>query len=91
MRLAKRRRIEPHVWLTIEQFAVLDYLRCKEGVAQADIVEESDDSTAVIVRQVEALERRGLLRRRPLAHRDEVLELTDTGHQVLAAAFKSRD
>lgn len=86
------RSAEHHVWLTIEQFAVLSYLGSTPVVRKADILAEFDDRPAVIMRQVMALERRGFVDRREPglgADRDD-LRLTTGGRDARAAVEDSR-
>lgn len=87
-----RRSAEHHAWLTIEQFAVLSYLGSTPVVREADILARFDDRPAVILRQVLALERRGLVDRRqagPGGGRDE-LRLTRAGRDALATVDDAR-
>lgn len=79
------------------QYAVLVVIEANSGLSQADVAERLGIERARLVRLLDGLERRGLIRRRasPRDRRSHALILTRTGHRdlkrmkLLAAAHEA--
>ncbi|QBR91788.1 MarR family winged helix-turn-helix transcriptional regulator [Nocardioides euryhalodurans] len=91
-RRARRKAPELHGWLTIEQFAVLDYLRASNGVVVDQLSAELDGYPAVIGRLVATLESKGLIERVTESEGpgDVVLRLTEAGEELAVEVHRSR-
>lgn len=76
--------------LTFSQFRVLDALAATGEVSQRDLAARLEVTPAVVTRQAEVLNARGLLvqRNNPLSKRENLLALTPKGEQAAAEATK---
>ncbi|WP_075736790.1 MarR family winged helix-turn-helix transcriptional regulator [Streptomyces acidiscabies] len=81
-----------HPELTLVSYTLLGYLEEAEGVRATDLAAHHGLDKSTISRQVTALERAGLIERRPdpADLRVQGLYLTDAGRQILAQVTESR-
>jgi DNA-binding MarR family transcriptional regulator len=72
------------------EFALLRAIEPAEGISQQALAERLHTQPSRVVTMVDALERRGLVERRPNPddRRARELYLTEEGRKVLASAFK---
>jgi DNA-binding MarR family transcriptional regulator len=80
-----------HPGLTLVTYTLLSHVASEPGARAADLAERYALDKSTVSRQVDLLEKQGLLRRageRP-GRRGQVLEITPAGTQLLAAAAAS--
>lgn len=81
-----------HPELSLVSYTLLGHLEERDGCRATDLAAHYALDKSTVSRQVAALERAGLIERRPDAadHRVQVLHLTEAGRRILAQVTVSR-
>lgn len=81
-----------HPELTLVSYTLLSHLEERDGRRATDLAAHYALDKSTVSRQVTALERTGLIERRPDTedHRVQVLHLTDAGRRILAQVTENR-
>lgn len=81
-----------HPELSLVSYTLLSHLEERDGRRATDLAAHYSLDKSTVSRQVAALERAGLIERRPDPedHRVQVLHLTDAGRRILAQVTENR-
>ncbi|WP_189310615.1 MarR family winged helix-turn-helix transcriptional regulator [Streptomyces brasiliensis] len=81
-----------HPELSLVSYTLLGHLEERDGCRATDLAAHYALDKSTVSRQVTALERAGLVERRPDPedHRVQVLQLTDAGREILAQVTQRR-
>ncbi|MGW3103870.1 MarR family winged helix-turn-helix transcriptional regulator [Streptomyces sp. NPDC001100] len=81
-----------HPELSLVSYTLLSHLEERDGRRATDLAAHYALDKSTVSRQVAALERAGLIERRPDTedHRVQVLHLTDAGRRILAQVTQNR-
>lgn len=90
-RLMKQRyAAEANIKLTVEEFILLTMIRAKTDQILQNIAIATDKNKSVVMRMIDSLEKKGLVKRtvNPEDRRENLLSITDMGEQVVAEYHK---
>ena len=90
-RLMKQRyAAEANIKLTVEEFILLTMIRAKTDQILQNIAIATDKNKSVVMRMIDSLEKKGLVKRtvNPEDRRENLLSTTDMGEQVVAEYHK---